>query len=250
MHKYAYTYIYTCMYMHTYTLTYTHAYIYIYTCQYTYTHAHKYTHTYNMYICTHASKSETMTRQRLRRKPNLTPQSSTLLPVRCNPEGDHPSWPQPNCPCTRNDRLAHNKHNQQQLITPTRQRTAQTTTAHLHWCAADPPSSWPAQAARHGGYPPKRGYVSAILAVVLGDKFFGSQGDLIIRTCQPRRCTPVHKHCELFLPVSSSALIMMIAFVTIKSGLVPWIEGLRAQIYYCRFEIIGDFAFTSFALLF
>jgi len=42
----------------------------------------------------------------------------------------------------------------------------------------------------------------------------------------------------------------MIASITMKSGLVPLIEGLCAQIYYFSFEIIGDFAFTSFADLF
>ena len=31
----------------------------------------------------------------------------------------------------------------------------------------------------------------------------------------------------------------MIAFITIKSGLVTLIEGLCAQIYYFRFEIIS-----------
>ena len=31
-------------------------------------------------------------------------------------------------------------------------------------------------------------------------------------------------------------MMMMIAFITIKSSLVPLIEGLRAQIYF-RFEI-------------
>jgi len=67
--------------------------MYIYTCPHTYTHTHIHTHTYKMYICTHASTSETMTRQRLRGKPDLTPRSSALLPVRCNPEGDYPSWP-------------------------------------------------------------------------------------------------------------------------------------------------------------
>jgi len=34
-------------------------------------------------------------------------------------------------------------------------------------------------------------------------------------------------------------LMMMIAFITIKSSLVPLIEGLCAQIYEIRFEIIG-----------
>jgi len=36
-------------------------------------------------------------------------------------------------------------------------------------------------------------------------------------------------------------MMMMIAFITIKSGLVPSIEGLYAQIYCFRFEIIGGF---------
>jgi len=45
-------------------------------------------------------------------------------------------------------------------------------------------------------------------------------------------------------------LVMMIAFITIKSGLVPLIEGLCTEIYYFRFEIISGFAFTSFAFLF
>jgi len=34
-------------------------------------------------------------------------------------------------------------------------------------------------------------------------------------------------------------LMMMIAFITMNSGLVPLIEGLCAQIHYLRFEIIG-----------
>ena len=33
--------------------------------------------------------------------------------------------------------------------------------------------------------------------------------------------------------------MMMIAFITMNSGLVPLIEGLCAQILYFRFEIIG-----------
>jgi len=47
-------------------------------------------------------------------------------------------------------------------------------------------------------------------------------------------------------------MIMMIAYITIKSGLVPLIEGLCAQTCYFGFEIIRvrGFAFTSFALLF
>jgi len=36
-----------------------------------------------------------------------------------------------------------------------------------------------------------------------------------------------------------SRLMMMIAFITIKSSLVPLIEGLCAQIQELRFEILG-----------
>jgi len=43
--------------------------------------------------------------------------------------------------------------------------------------------------------------------------------------------------------------IMMIAFITIKIGLVPLIQGECAQIYL-RFDIISGFAFTSFAFLY
>jgi len=37
----------------------------------------------------------------------------------------------------------------------------------------------------------------------------------------------------------NAILMMMIAFITINSGLVPLIEGLCNQIYYLRFEVIG-----------
>ena len=39
--------------------------------------------------------------------------------------------------------------------------------------------------------------------------------------------------------MNESRHMIMIAFITINSGLVPVIEGLYAQILYCRFEIIG-----------
>jgi len=48
--------------------------------------------------------------------------------------------------------------NPQQPITQSPQRGAQTTSAHLHWCGADPPSSWPAHIAGNKGDPPKRGF--------------------------------------------------------------------------------------------
>ena len=46
-----------------------------------------------MYICTHTRTSETTARQPLRGKPDFMSKCSVLLPVRCNPEGDHPPWP-------------------------------------------------------------------------------------------------------------------------------------------------------------
>jgi len=42
--------------------------------------------------------------------------------------------------------------------------------------------------------------------------------------------------------------MMMVAFITISSGLAPLIEGLYAQILYFRFEIIDGL--RSFLLLF
>jgi len=44
--------------------------------------------------------------------------------------------------------------------------------------------------------------------------------------------------------------MMVIAFITMKSGLVPLIEGLCAQILYLRFEIIGGHCLRSHLLLF
>jgi len=44
-------------------------------------------------------------------------------------------------------------------------------------------------------------------------------------------------------------MMMIIASITIKNSLAPLIEGLCAQIYYFKLEIIGGFAFP-FAFLF
>jgi len=43
---------------------------------------------------------------------------------------------------------------------------------------------------------------------------------------------------------------MMIAFTTIKSGIVPLIEGLCAQILYFRFEFISGLLSMAHLLLF
>ena len=85
---------------------YTHAYICIYYVR-THTHIHIYTHTHTK--CTYErtqSTSETTARQRLRGKPNLTPRSSALLPVRCNPGGDYPSWPAAQLPVHEERRIS------------------------------------------------------------------------------------------------------------------------------------------------
>ena len=71
--------------------------IYVYIHVRTHTHIHIYTHTHTK--CTYErtqSTSETTAPQRLRGKPNLTPRSSALLPVRCNLEGDTLRGQQPN----------------------------------------------------------------------------------------------------------------------------------------------------------
>jgi len=82
-----------CIYIHIHMCINAYIYIYIHTCTYiymhnrTHTHIHIYTHTHTK--CTYErtqSMSEMTARQRLRGKPNLTPKSSALLPVRCNPE--------------------------------------------------------------------------------------------------------------------------------------------------------------------
>ena len=56
------------------------------------------------------------------------------------------------------------------------------------------------------------------------------------RNFVPERILPIiENHLYIFVPVHKLLMIMMIAFITIKSSLVPLIEGLCAQIYF-RFE--------------
>jgi len=70
----------------------------------------------------------------------------------------------PKLQSTRNEWSMKNNQTPQQPIRASRQRGGQTTSAHLHWCGADPLCSWPAQAAGHRGDLPKRGYNCAIFA--------------------------------------------------------------------------------------
>jgi len=50
--------------------------------------------------------------------------------------------------------------------------------------------------------------------------------------------------------IKAIIIIIMIAFITINSGLVPLIEGLCAQILYLRFEIIGGLLSHLYLFLF
>ena len=65
---------------------------------------------------------------------------------------------------TEKRKVSEEQPNPQKPTTQSRQRGAQTTSAHLHWCGANPPSSWPAHVADHKGDPPKRDYIFAIFA--------------------------------------------------------------------------------------
>ena len=60
--------------------------------------------------------------------------------------------------------------------------------AHLHWCGADPPSSWPAHAAGRRGDPPKRGYIFVIFAgFFLGGHRYQPLHRFILREVVARR---------------------------------------------------------------
>ena len=71
------------------------------------THIHIYAHTYTKCTYeTHASTPGTTARQQLRGKPDLTPRSSAILPVRCNPVEDYPSWPAAQLPVHEKRRIS------------------------------------------------------------------------------------------------------------------------------------------------
>jgi len=117
-----------------------------------------------MYICTHASTSETTARQRLRGEPDFTPRSSALLPVRCNPEGDYPSWSTAQLPV----------HEERQISAeqpqPTAAHRTMTTARHpdhirLSALARSQSTQFMAHpSCQLGRAPPKRGQFPAILA--------------------------------------------------------------------------------------
>ena len=62
-------------------------------------------------------------------------------------------------------------------------------------------------------------------------------------------CIYTHIYTYVYMYEMHIYMMMMIAFITINSGLVPLIEGLRAQILYFRFEIIGGWR-SHFLLFF
>jgi len=151
--------------IHIHVHTHIHIYIYIiHTCPHTYTHTHIYTHTYKLYICTHASTSETTARQRLRGQPDLTPRRTALLPVRCNPEGDYPSWPAAQLPVHEERRIS---AEQPQPTAPHHTITTARRPDHIRLCALVRSRSTQFIAnpsCQLGCGPPKRGHFSAILA--------------------------------------------------------------------------------------
>jgi len=120
-----------------------------------------------LYICTHASTSETTVRQRLRGKSDMTPRSSALLPVRCNPGGDYPSWPAAQLPVHEKRRISAEQPQ------PTAAHHTITTARHPdHIRLSALVRSRSTQFRAHpncqlGCGPPKRGHFSAISVVNL-----------------------------------------------------------------------------------
>jgi len=157
MDKNSYTYIYICIYMHALTYTYTHADIYIYACSYTHIHTHIYTHTYNMYLHVHkyawndgAAATAWEARLDATRAPQFSSRSGSASSLRR--DLFHEKWRVSAKTVTNHtDSISSHHHDS----APPR--------LQLLICA-NPPSSWPAQGARHGVDPSKRGYVSAIIA--------------------------------------------------------------------------------------
>jgi len=143
-----------------------HTYIYIHIR--THTHIHIYTHTHT--TCTYArtqSTSETTARQQLRGKPDLTPRSSFLLPVRCDLGGDYPSWLPAQLPVHEEQRIS---VEQPQPTAAHRTITTARCLDHIRLSALVRSHSTqfmahPSCQLGHG--PSKRGHFSAILAVFL-----------------------------------------------------------------------------------
>ena len=97
MHTHTHTHVYKCI--HVQIHTHMHIYTYIMSAHiHTYTYIH--TRIQNVHMNARKARLKTMAPQRLRGKPSLTPRSSALLPVRCNPEGDTLRGQHPNC-CPR-----------------------------------------------------------------------------------------------------------------------------------------------------
>ena len=130
-------------------------------------HIHTYTYIHTHTKCTYArtqSTSETTARQRLRGKPDLTPRSSALLPVCCNPEGDYPPWPAAQLPVHKERRIS---AEQPQPTAAHRTITTARRPDHIRLSALVRSRSIQFMAhpsCQIGRGPPKRGHFSAILA--------------------------------------------------------------------------------------
>jgi len=155
----------------------THAYIYIYACPHTYTHAHIYTH--NAWIDGAAANVQgTVADQGSFALLFRSTQSNHISHLQCK-DFIVPTSCSTNTPAavqqSRSTRARRNPSPRMIKVTvhekrrvneeqPTpasspsrksRQRSTQTTPAHLHWCGANPPSSWPTQVASSGVDAPK-----------------------------------------------------------------------------------------------
>jgi len=162
MHTHTHTHVYKRIHIHVHTHMHTHIYIYMSAHIHTYTYI--YTHIQIVYM--HARKhSETTVRQRLRGKPDLTPRSSALLPVRCNPEGDYPSWSAAQLPVHEERRIS-----AEQTQPTAAHHTITTARRPDHIRLSALVRSRSTQFIAHsscqlGCGPPKRGHFPAILAV-------------------------------------------------------------------------------------
>jgi len=88
IHIHIHMYIYVCVYIYIYTCIYIHIYmlVHIHTCTYIHTHVQN----VHMHACKHVWNDGVAATAR---EAQIDPKISTLLPVHCNPEGDHPLWP-------------------------------------------------------------------------------------------------------------------------------------------------------------
>ena len=154
--------------------------MYIYTCPHTYTHTHIYTHAYKMYIWTHGKH---------------------VWKSDC---AGSLTWHQEALPFS---------------LSASRQRAVQTTSAYLHWCGPDPPSSLSTPAPS--------------LAVAPRNEviFLSFWRVMIAKNCTRRLCAECNRiflrEALLYNPSHDSA------WPTLKSKQQTWTKQSLSQRYVC-----------------